>query len=490
MKISRSDWQAYITQLSRVNQRAADQMQAWMDNHPEAEAADMVERAYALETHYGEAAATLSCEMYDAIAEAQGAQVPPAEPAPTATYGETAKAVYGTLKNGHSTVAATTSRLVKQAGADTMLQNAARDGAEFAWIPMGDTCAFCLTLASRGWQRQSKKARDRHASHIHANCDCEYCVRFDGKSTVDGYDPDALREKYDSFEGTPDEKINAWRRELRAENAPTIRAQKREAYARRKERESQNFRELVGLHTKYGSPEGLMLMGSGEEMARYSELMQETGLTQAQIRAKMFAEPEYWESILATQTEKQTGRLAEQLLITATDDELHALHMWTGSTFGNINKMMRYGEEVDPISAEAARGIESVLDRVVTTEDMIVKRGTGTKTIFEQLGVSWGDDPAAFVGKTWTDEGFVATSPLKGGGFGGPGKDNAELFILVPKGTHAAYIEQESGLVLEKEMLIQRGYSYRIVKAEYRDNPYPQFEGENDLKLWVELIQK
>lgn len=232
MTISRSDWQGYIDQLARIKQRAGELMESWIDNNPEATGERLVETSYALATQYGEAAASLACDMYDEIAAAQGANVPPAEPAPTATYGETAKAVYGTMMNQQNTVPATVGRLVKQAGADTMLQNAARDGAEFAWIPMGDTCAFCLTLASRGWQRQSKKARDRHASHIHANCDCEYCVRFDGKSTVAGYDPDALREKYDSFEGTPDEKINAWRREIRAENAPTIRAQQRAAYER------------------------------------------------------------------------------------------------------------------------------------------------------------------------------------------------------------------------------------------------------------------
>ena len=141
--------------------------------------------------------------------------VPPAEPAPNATYSETAKAVYGTMRDRYLGIPATVGRLVKQVGADTMLQNARRDGAEFAWIPMGDTCAFCLTLASRGWQYQSKKAmKNGHAEHIHSNCDCEYCVRFDGKSTVAGYDPEALQEKYYSFEGKPDEKIRAWRREI------------------------------------------------------------------------------------------------------------------------------------------------------------------------------------------------------------------------------------------------------------------------------------
>ena len=45
-----------------------------------------------------------------------------------------------------------------------MLKNALRDGAEFAWVPNGDTCAFCMTLASRGWQRASKRAiKNGHA---------------------------------------------------------------------------------------------------------------------------------------------------------------------------------------------------------------------------------------------------------------------------------------------------------------------------------------
>ena len=129
--------------------------------------------------------------------------------------------------------------MVKQAGADTTLRNALRDGAEFAWVPAGDTCAFCLTLASRGWQRASKKAvKGGHAEHIHSNCDCTYAIRFDGKGGVAGYDPDKYRAMYDAAEGdTPREKINAMRRENYAEHREEINAQKRAAYAERKERE-------------------------------------------------------------------------------------------------------------------------------------------------------------------------------------------------------------------------------------------------------------
>ena len=237
MQISRDDWKKYIGRLSAVNQKAAQVMQAWMDENPNAETEDLIATAFAVSDHYGEAAASLACEMYDETAEAQGASVPSAEPAETATYSEVEKAVRGTLKNRCSTVPATVGRLVKQAGADTTLKNARRDGAEWAWVPMGDTCAFCLTLASRGWQKQSEKAgKGGHAEHIHANCDCEYAVRFDGKSAVAGYDPDKYLEMYENAEGnTSQEKINSMRREQYAQNKDRINEQKRIAYARSKE---------------------------------------------------------------------------------------------------------------------------------------------------------------------------------------------------------------------------------------------------------------
>ena len=198
MTISRSDWLKYIRKLSAIDRKAADAMQFWMDENPDADVDELVYTAHLLTDRYGEAAASLACEMYDATAAAQGAAVPPAEPAETATYDETSKAVRGTIKNQRNTVPATVGRLVKQAGADTMLKNAARDGAEWAWVPNGDTCAFCMMLASNGWQRQGRKAaRGQHAEHIHANCDCTYAVRFDGKSTVEGYgDGEAYRERY------------------------------------------------------------------------------------------------------------------------------------------------------------------------------------------------------------------------------------------------------------------------------------------------------
>lgn len=135
------------------------------------------------------------------------------------------------------------SRLVKRAGADTTLQNALRDGAQFAWVPHGDTCPFCIALASRGWQRMSKNAlKNGHAAHIHANCDCEYAVRFDGKSGVAGYDPEQYLAQYRAADGD----LNAMRRAQYAENKDKINAQKRAAYAKRMERqEDKNENRIV-----------------------------------------------------------------------------------------------------------------------------------------------------------------------------------------------------------------------------------------------------
>ena len=237
MKLSASDWKKYIRRLSSINEKAANLMQLWVVDHGLGDVSAMIFYAYSLSTKYGEAAAALACDMYDAVAAAQGVYVPTAEPAPTATYGETAKAIRGTLNNQRNSVPDTVGRLVKQAGADTTLKNAARDGAQFAWVPNGDTCAFCMMLASNGWQYMSKKAlRGGHAEHIHPHCDCTYAIRFGDDGGVAGYDPDRYLDAYNNADGaTWQDKVNAMRRDQYAKNKDAINAQKRAAYAARTE---------------------------------------------------------------------------------------------------------------------------------------------------------------------------------------------------------------------------------------------------------------
>lgn len=230
MQITTRTWNNYISRLSRLNQKAGQLMREYMDGHPEADTDALIRYAYALVTKYGEGSAELACQMYDALAEAQGVTLPAAEPAPTATYGEVTGMVKATQDSPPS-LQQGVSRMVKQAGADTTTRNAIRDGAEWAWVPHGDACPFCRMLASNGWQKASKNLLKKgHAQHIHANCDCEFAVRFSREFDVSVYDPEAYLRLYRDAGSD----VNAMRRIDYAARKDAINAQKRAAYAARK----------------------------------------------------------------------------------------------------------------------------------------------------------------------------------------------------------------------------------------------------------------
>ena len=253
MKISKRAWNSYITKLRKINDKAVSEVEAYLARKGGFENMDrtsIIDYAYYISNKYGCASATLSAEMYDAIAELSGVYLPSALPAETASYSEVAKTVNGIIKNtgNNKLVAQGVGRLVKMAGTDTILENAHRDrkgrgskrkhtGAEVAWIPSGDTCPFCLMLASQGWVKQTEWGANSHSEHIHANCDCTYAVRFTEDTSFEGYDPSEYRKVYDNAEGdTPEEKLNYMRREHYAEHKDEINAQQRAAYAERKAR--------------------------------------------------------------------------------------------------------------------------------------------------------------------------------------------------------------------------------------------------------------
>lgn len=248
MKISAKTWNEYVIRLSRLNQKAGKLMREYIDAHGTADTDDLVAYAYGLVTKYGEGSAELACQMYEALAEAQGVHVPAAEPAATASYGEVARMVSATKDQNPANLSNGVSRLVKRAGADTTLKNAIRDGAEWAWVPHGDTCPFCITLASNGWQKASQKLlKGGHAEHIHAHCDCEFAVRFRSDTTVAGYDPDEYYRQYREAGGD----INKMRRIDYAARKDAINAQKRAAYAARKSLNTTRAFGLIDVKSEY-----------------------------------------------------------------------------------------------------------------------------------------------------------------------------------------------------------------------------------------------
>ena len=230
MQITARTWNEYIARLSKLNEKAGQLMQEYVAAHGIEDGPALIAYANALVTKYGEGSAELACQMYDALAEAQGVTLPAAEPAATAEYGEVARMVNATKRQNPANLPNGVRRLVKRAGADTTLHNAIRDGAEWAWVPHGDTCPFCIMLASNGWQKASAKLlKGGHAEHIHANCDCEFAVRFDGSTSVAGYDPEKYLRQYRAAGSD----VNAMRRIDYAARKDAINAQKRAAYALR-----------------------------------------------------------------------------------------------------------------------------------------------------------------------------------------------------------------------------------------------------------------
>lgn len=219
--------------MDMISRKASHLLRKWIEENGTEDRKALLDYAAVLVDRYGEAIGAYACEMYDATAAAQRVIVPQAEPAEPQTYGEVARTINGSLKMGAQEAPRAMYRLIKQTGADTTLKNAMRDGAQFAWITQGDTCAFCMVLASRGWQYASENnIRNGHAEHIHANCDCQYAVRFDNRSTIEGYDPKKYLDMYRNAEGrTPNERINSMRRNI-------YRAKKREKDVLRLEAEN------------------------------------------------------------------------------------------------------------------------------------------------------------------------------------------------------------------------------------------------------------
>lgn len=390
--------------MSQISQKAADLMQAYVQKHGFEDDKALLDYAFALSQRYGQAIGSLSCKMYEATAAAQGVVVPTAEIADLPEYGEVAKAVHGTMKQSQMNVPATVARLVKQVGADTTLKNAMRDGAQFAWIPHGDTCAFCITLASRGWQYMSKKAlRNGHAEHIHAHCDCEYAVRFDGKSTVAGYDPDKYLEEYNNAGGD----INAMRRIRYKENKDAINARKRELYAEKKYMTKiKNFNPL-----------------------KSNEIVE----------------------IMRRDTTQWVNGLSDFERIAFEKYTYNSVDGKQNRFFERLNRMLRGEAEEDSKLRKYANAMSGALKRNPLRHDVICYR-TMEFNPFE--GMKTGD--IVFPGQ------FLSTSIVKTGAL----KRNYNITICAKKGSLAGYIEPLSKFKKQRELLFDKDTLYRVISNQ------------------------
>ena len=222
MKITQAEWNNYTSKMSALSTKASEEFVEWANANGGWRNIDrqlLAEAGWTIASKYAEGSSALAASMYEAIAQAEHVNVPSAELSADVDFGMVAKAINGALKDSDNDdfISAPVGRAVKQAGADTMLKNAARDHAEFAWVPVGDTCPFCLVLASNGWRRASKKTTNGgHADHIHTHCNCQFVIRFNKDTQVEGYNPEEYEKMYYDAEGDNyKEKIKSLRNQYR-----------------------------------------------------------------------------------------------------------------------------------------------------------------------------------------------------------------------------------------------------------------------------------
>src|SRR5690606_20920126 len=166
----------------------------------------LLEYVPALSDTYGALAADVAAEWWDDVYRAEVGGRRRALPAPTVPHEALERtirwAVGGLYGENLATLALLLQALdkwVKQPARDTVATSTARSGGWWARVPTGaETCAFCLMLASRGFDYSSEAAAggggDEHK--FHADCDCQVVPTWDKGARLDGYDPDALYEKY------------------------------------------------------------------------------------------------------------------------------------------------------------------------------------------------------------------------------------------------------------------------------------------------------
>lgn len=126
--------------------------------------------------------------------------------------------------------------------------------------------------------------------------------------------------------------------------------------------------------------------------------------------------------------------------------------------YGSFSKKAAFVKEVENITY--------AIDQSAYEQDVWLQRGT-SKISDLNAGIEIGyttseSELKSLVGKTFKDQGFVSCGAAKGSGFSG----DIIMNLYCPRGTKMLYVPKISEYSTENEMIIQRGYSYKITKAE------------------------
>lgn len=224
---SQDDFDRYVESQRNVRSLILRDLAAWWATATSMEPESLREAASEflplLARAYGEVSATLAADFYEAAREDSGARgrftaelaenragEQAARSARWATAPLARRDVDGLtdaevdalsdedLEAAYDRMASVADAAALQAGRDTLMFNTKRDPANprFARIPVGDTCAWCLMLGSRGAIYRSAESAGA-AKDYHFKCDCQPTPSWNrGEDLPSSYDEGELYELY------------------------------------------------------------------------------------------------------------------------------------------------------------------------------------------------------------------------------------------------------------------------------------------------------
>ena len=193
-----------------------------------------------------------------------------------------------------------------------------------------------------------------------------------------------------------------------------------------------------------------------------------------------------WDDMIVAQRDKnflsKMRGLEEDWESLLTYSEKNAVYLYTkegSNCYRQQNGYLRFGMNVNDEVKKTVSKIHSALDKGVTSEDMMLVRGTSTglytdifqgslKTALDTRNVD------AMAGEVFRDPGFLSTSP-NGDEFSG----NLKFKIYAPAGTKGGYVERNNHFH-EREFLLQNNTMYYVEKAE--------FDEYDDIVMYLRII--
>lgn len=188
----------------------AAELESWAASHPAPTVEEARDAAIAIlgrnSSAYGRVAAASSGRLYDELARTQGspARFRIVDTTDCSYAEERVRKIANRLRDDdrmgfRSAVSEMAGQQVWRNAQASIVANCEREEVRWARVPYSSKpCDWCLMLASRGFAYKSARTA---AAGWHKGCQCAVVPDFDGRTAVQGYDPDALYDEWKSRKG-------------------------------------------------------------------------------------------------------------------------------------------------------------------------------------------------------------------------------------------------------------------------------------------------